>query len=137
MQWDATENAGFSKEKPWMKVNPNYVDINAREQENNLNSILNFYKKIIRVKKENEALIYGKYNLILAHHEQIYAYTRTLRNEKFIVIANLTNKEAKYTYKRERLNYKGLIISNYSIEKHEDITEILLKPFEARLYKIV
>ncbi|MBN3346894.1 glucohydrolase [Clostridium botulinum] len=137
MQWDATENAGFSKEKPWMKVNPNYVDINAREQENNLNSILNFYKKIIRVKKENEALIYGKYNLILAHHEQIYAYTRTLRNEKFIVIANLTNKEAKYTYKREKLNYKGLIISNYSIEKHEDITEILLKPFEARLYKIV
>ncbi|ACA45800.1 alpha-glucosidase [Clostridium botulinum] len=137
MQWDTTENAGFSKEKPWMKVNPNYVDINVRGQENNLNSILNFYKKIIRVKKENEALIYGKYNLILAHHEQIYAYTRTLGNEKFIVIANLTNKEAKYTYKREKLNYKGLIISNYSIEKHEDITEILLKPFEARLYKIV
>ncbi|ABS41478.1 glycoside hydrolase family 13 protein [Clostridium botulinum] len=137
MQWYTTENAGFSKEKPWMKVNPNYVDINAREQENNLNSILNFYKKIIRVKKENEVLIYGKYNLILAHHEQIYAYTRTLGNEKFIVIANLTNKEAKYTYKREKLNYKGLIISNYSIEKHEDITEILLKPFEARLYKIV
>ncbi|PIH03186.1 glycoside hydrolase family 13 protein [Clostridium combesii] len=137
MQWDATENAGFSKEKPWMKVNLNYVDINVKEQENDLNSILNFYKKIIRVKKENEALIYGKYNLILAHHEQIYAYTRTLENEKFIVIANLTNKEAKYTYKREKLNYKGLIISNYSIEKHEDITEILLKPFEARLYKIV
>ncbi|KGO12797.1 glycoside hydrolase family 13 protein [Clostridium botulinum] len=137
MQWDTTENAGFSKEKPWIKINPNYVDINVREQENNLNSILNFYKKIIRVKKENEELIYGKYNLILAHHEQIYAYTRTLGNEKFIVIANLTNKEAKYTYKREKLNYKGLIISNYSIEKHEDITEILLKPFEARLYKIV
>ncbi|NEZ94054.1 alpha-glucosidase [Clostridium botulinum] len=137
MQWDTTENAGFSKEKPWMKINSNYVDINVREQENNLNSILNFYKKIIRVKKENEALIYGKYNLILAHHEQIYAYTRTLGNEKFIVIANLTNNEVKYTYKREKLNYKGLIISNYSIEKHEDITEILLKPFEARLYKIV
>ncbi|AJE10133.1 glycoside hydrolase family 13 protein [Clostridium botulinum] len=137
MQWDITENAGFSKEKPWMKINSNYVDINVREQENNLNSILNFYKKIIRVKKENEALIYGKYNLILAHHEQIYAYTRTLGNEKFIVIANLTNNEVKYTYKREKLNYKGLIISNYSIEKHEDITEILLKPFEARLYKIV
>ncbi|APU60541.1 glycoside hydrolase family 13 protein [Clostridium botulinum] len=137
MQWDTTENAGFSKEKPWMKINSNYVDINVRKQENNLNSILNFYKKIIRVKKENEALIYGKYNLILAHHEQIYAYTRTLGNEKFIVIANLTNNEVKYTYKREKLNYKGLIISNYSIEKHEDITEILLKPFEARLYKIV
>lgn len=116
MQWDTTENAGFSKEKPWMKINSNYVDINVREQENNLNSILNFYKKIIRVKKENEALIYGKYNLILAHHEQIYAYTRTLGNEKFIVIANLTNNEVKYTYKREKLNYKGLIISNYFIK---------------------
>ncbi|HDK7166707.1 TPA: alpha-glucosidase [Clostridium botulinum] len=136
MQWDATENAGFSKEKPWMKVNPNYVNINVREQENNLDSILNFYKKIIKIKKKNEALGYGKYNLILEHHEQIYAYTRILEHEKFIVIANLTNKKAKYIYNKEKLNYKGLIISNYPVEKHEDITEIVLKPFEARLYKI-
>ncbi|AUM95498.1 TPA: alpha-glucosidase [Clostridium botulinum] len=136
MQWDTTENAGFSKEKPWMKVNPNYVNINVREQENNLDSILNFYKKIIKIKKKNEALIYGKYNLILEHHEQIYAYTRTLEYEKLIVIANLTNKKAKYIYNKEKLNYKGLIISNYPVEKHEDITEIVLKPFEARLYRI-
>ncbi|EKS4342420.1 alpha-glucosidase [Clostridium botulinum] len=136
MQWDATENAGFSKEKPWMKVNPNYVNINVREQENNLDSILNFYKKIIKIKKKNEALVYGKYNLILEYHEQIYAYTRILEHEKFIVIANLTNKKAKYIYNKEKLNYKELIISNYPVEKHEDITEIVLKPFEARLYKI-
>jgi len=136
MQWDTTENAGFSKEKPWMKVNPNYVNINVREQENNLDSILNFYKKIIKIKKKNKALVYGKYNLILEHHEQIYAYTRILEHEKFIVIANLTNKKAKYIYNKEKLNYKELIISNYPVEKHEDITEIVLKPFEARLYKI-
>ncbi|WP_434303039.1 glycoside hydrolase family 13 protein [Clostridium botulinum] len=136
MQWDTTENAGFSKEKPWMKVNPNYVNINVREQENNLDSILNFYKKIIKIKKKNEALIYGKYDLILENHGQIYAYTRTLNHEKFIVIVNLTSKEAKYSYNKEKLNYKGLIISNYPVEKHEDITEIVLKPFEARLYKI-
>ena len=136
MQWDTTENAGFSKEKPWMKVNPNYVNINVREQENNLDSILNFYKKIIKIKKKNEALVYGKYNLILEYHEQIYAYTRILEHEKFIVIANLTNKKAKYIYNKEKLNYKELIISNYPVEKHEDITEIVLKPFEARLYKI-
>ncbi|MDU5012920.1 MAG: alpha-glucosidase C-terminal domain-containing protein, partial [Clostridium botulinum] len=110
--------------------------INVREQENNLDSILNFYKKIIKIKKKNKALVYGKYNLILEHHEQIYAYTRILEHEKFIVIANLTNKKAKYIYNKEKLNYKELIISNYPVEKHEDITEIVLKPFEARLYKI-
>ncbi|KOR26751.1 alpha-glucosidase [Clostridium sp. L74] len=137
MQWDVTENAGFSKEKPWLKVNPNYLNINVNKQENDPNSILNFYKKMIKIKKENEALIYGKYDLILENYEQIYAYTRTLDYEKFIVIVNLTNKEAKYSYDKEKLNYKGLTLSNYLVEEHEDITELVLKPFEARLYKIV
>ncbi|MGO5064971.1 MULTISPECIES: glycoside hydrolase family 13 protein [unclassified Clostridium] len=137
MQWDVTENAGFSKEKPWLKVNPNYLNINVNKQENDPNSILNFYKKMIKIKKENEALIYGKYDLILENHEQIYAYTRILNHEKFIVIVNLTNKEAKYSYDKEKLNYKGLTLSNYLVEEHEDITELVLKPFEARLYKIV
>ncbi|NFA60313.1 alpha-glucosidase [Clostridium sporogenes] len=136
MQWDVTENAGFSKEKPWLKVNPNYLNINVNKQENYPNSILNFYKKMIKIKKEDEALIYGKYDLILENHEQIYAYTRTLDYEKFIVIVNLTNKEAKYSYDKEKLNYKGLTLSNYLVEEHEDITELVLKPFEARLYKI-
>ncbi|EJO5348665.1 alpha-glucosidase [Clostridium botulinum] len=136
MQWDCTENAGFSKGKPWLKVNPNYIIINVKKQEKDINSILNFYKKIIKMKKENNGLIYGKYKLILEEHEQIYAYTRTLEHEKFIVITNLTNKEAKYIYNKEKLNYKGLMLSNYEVEKHEDITEIVLKPFEARLYKI-
>ncbi|OOO68616.1 glucohydrolase [Clostridium tepidum] len=137
MQWDVTENAGFSKAKPWLKVNPNYININVKKQENDPNSILSFYKKIIKIKKENEALIYGKYDLILENHKQIYAYTRTLNHEKFIIIVNLTNKEAKYTYDKEKLNYKGLMICNYLVEEHEDITELLLKPFEARIYKIV
>ncbi|NFV11523.1 alpha-glucosidase [Clostridium sporogenes] len=137
MQWDVTENAGFSKGKPWLKVNPNYLKINVKKQENDPNSILNFYKKMIKIKKENEALIYGKYDLILENHEQIYAYTRILNHEKFIVIVNLTNKEAKYSYDKEKLNYKGLTLSNYLVEEHEDITELVFKPFEARLYKIV
>ncbi len=137
MQWNVTENAGFSKGKPWLKVNPNYLNINVKKQENDPNSILNFYKKMIKIKKENEALIYGKYDLILENHEQIYAYTRTLEHEKFIVIVNLTNKEARYSYDKEKLNYKELTLSNYLVEEHEDITELVLKPFEARLYKIV
>lgn len=137
MQWDASRNSGFSEGEPWIKLNPNYININVKEQENNTNSILNFYKKIIKTKKENETLIYGKYDLILEEHEQIYAYTRALADEKFIVIVNLTDKEARYSYKKEKLNYKGLMLSNYPVEKHEDIMEILLKPFEARLYKIV
>lgn len=137
MQWDASENAGFSKVKPWIKVNPNYININVKQQEDDCNSILNFYKKMIKIKKQNETLIYGSYDLILENHEQIYAYTRTLKDEKFIIITNLTNKEAKYSYDKEKLKYKELILSNYVVEKHKDTTEIVLKPFEARMYYLI
>lgn len=137
MQWDASENAGFSKVKPWIKVNPNYININVKQQEDDCNSILNFYKKMIKIKKQNETLIYGSYDLILENHEQIYAYTRTLKDEKFIIITNLTNKKAKYSYDKEKLKYKELILSNYLVENHKDTTEIVLKPFEARMYYLI
>lgn len=137
MQWDSSENAGFSKGKPWLGVNSNYKEINVEEQENDENSILNFYKKMIKIKKENKALIYGKCDLILEEDDEIYAYTRTLKDEKFIIIVNLTNNKSKYKYEKEKLNYKGLILSNYIVEKHEDINNIELRPWEARIYKLI
>lgn len=137
MQWDSSKNAGFSKGKPWLLVNPNYKEINVEEQRNDEDSILNFYKKMIKIKKENRALIYGKCDLILEDHDEIYAYTRTLENEKFIIIINLTNNESNYKYEKEKLNSKGLVLSNYSVEKHEDINEIKLRPWEARMYKLI
>ena len=136
MQWNNSENAGFSKSNPWIKINPNYIDINVENQLRDEESILNFYKKMIKIRKENEALIYGEYKLILEDDENIYSYIREFENEKFIIITNLTDKYVEFNYDSEVLKYKNLLISNYKVEPHIDITNIKLKPYEARLYKL-
>ena len=136
MQWDSSENGGFTKGKPWIGVNKNYKNINVDLQLKDENSVLNFYKKMIKVMKENQALVYGKYNMILENHEKIYAYERILNDEKFLVITNLSNDEVGYSYEFNELKFENLIISNYSVKKHDVKTTIRLKPWEARMYKL-
>lgn len=136
MQWNSSKNAGFTCGKPWIGVNENYKTINVEVEERDENSVLNFYKKLIKLKKSNEALIYGVYDLILEEDENIFAYTRTLNNEKFLIIANLTEEKAKYIYEKEKLNSKDLILNNYEVCAHENLTEFTLKPYECRVYKL-
>ena len=90
---------------------------------------------MIKVRKENKTLIYGSYDLILEDDDKIYAYTRYMKNERFIVIVNLSHDEVLYSYDEE-LKYENLLINNYEVEKHDVIKEIKLKPYEARLYRI-
>ncbi len=136
MQWNSNKNAGFTCGKPWIGVNENYKTINVEVEERDENSVLNFYKKLIRLKKSNEALIYGVYDLILEEDENIFAYTRTLNNHKFLIMANLTEEKAKYIYEKEKLNSKDLILNNYEVCAHENLTEFTLKPYECRVYKL-
>lgn len=136
MQWNSSINSGFSKHKPWIEINDNFKDINVEKQINNEDSILNFYKKMIKIRKSNNELIYGEYKLILKNDDSIYAYIRELNDKKFIIITNLTNKTAEYIYKDEVLKYKNLLISNYKVSKHDDLNTLNLKPYEARMYKI-
>ncbi|HBI6973970.1 MAG: alpha-glucosidase [Clostridium perfringens] len=136
MQWNANKNAGFTCGKPWIGVNENYKTINVEVEERDENSVLNFYKKLIKLKKSNEALIYGVYDLILKEDENIFAYTRTLNNEKFLIMANLTGENAKYMYEKEKLNSKDLILNNYEVCEHKNLTEFILKPYECRVYKL-
>ena len=136
MQWNNTENAGFSDAKPWIGVNENYSEINVEDQLKDKNSILNFYKKIIKLKKSSEALIYGKYELILEDHDQIYSYMRIHNEEKYIVICNLSNETVNYNYNDVKLNFDDILISNYKVNKHSQINNFDLKPWECRLYKI-
>ncbi len=136
MQWNSSKNAGFTCGKPWIGVNENYKTINVEVEERDENSVLNFYKKLIKLKKSNEALIYGVYDLILEEDENIFAYTRTLNNHKFLIMANLTEEKAKYIYEKEKLNSKDLILNNYEVCAHENLTEFTLKPYECRVYKL-
>lgn len=137
MQWDASENAGFTQGTPWIKLNPNYKEINVESQINDEDSILNYYRKLIKIRKENEVVVYGQYDIILEDHEEIYAYTRTQENEKLLVICNFSQNTPEFNLPENiEFNTKELIISNYEVDEKEDIKKINLKPYEGRVYKL-
>ncbi len=134
MQWSSDENAGFTTGIPWLAVNPNYKKINVEAQQKDPHSILHFYKKMIRLKKANEVFTYGTYDLLLQDDPQLFAYTRTLNEEKVMVMANLSSSDAKvegFSFK-----YDQLLLNNYDVEEHETLHAIKLKPYETRVYHI-
>lgn len=136
MQWNITKNAGFTTGTPWLKVNPNYKQINVESCLADPASIYHYYKKLIKLRKENETLIYGNYDLVLEDHEEIYAYTRTYGDEVFLVMANLFAEEAVLVLP-DNFNGKkaSLCLSNYSVEA-EAAGSITLRPYEARVYRL-
>ena len=93
MQWDDSENAGFTTGTPWIKVNPNYKEINAKQQVGNPDSVFSYYKELIRLRHENEVIVYGDYELLEPDNEELFIYTRTLGNEKLMVLCNFTDHD--------------------------------------------
>jgi len=131
MQWDNKKNAGFSKAKPWIKVNDNYKKINVKNQEKDLDSILNHYKLLIKLRKENSTLVYGKYEDLDPMHTKIFSYKRWDENDVFIIHLNFSNCLVKIN-SNEIKDYK-LVISNYTFAKKS----YNLNPWEARIYKLI
>lgn len=138
MQWDDSPYAGFTTGTPWIKINPNYPDINVAHDLKDSNSIFHYYQKIIRLKKENLIMIYGDYQLILEDDEHIYSYLRTLNKDRLLIILNFFSNQTIFNLPAN-IDYrdKKLLISNYDIEESEDIKRIYLRPYEARVYKLV
>ncbi|MCM3635571.1 glycoside hydrolase family 13 protein [Paenibacillus camelliae] len=135
MQWSAEEGAGFTTGSPWLKINPNYKTINVAAAQQDESSILNYYKKMIKLRKADELLIYGKYDLILPEDEQVYAYTREWNGEKAVIIVNMFGQEAQITLPEELNSYRfELVLSSIhtsaSYEQH-----MTLAPYEARIYR--
>jgi oligo-1,6-glucosidase len=130
-QWDATPNAGFTTGNPWIKVNPNYITINAAAQEKDVNSCLNYFRKMIKLRKENKALIYGKYTLLDKTNEDVYAYTREQDGKKFLVLLNFKNKMGKANTGINVANAKR-ILGNYSNSANDGS----LQPYEAIIYEL-
>lgn len=126
MQWDASENAGFTVGTPWIAVNPNYKKINVSDQLKREDSVFNYYKKLIRLRKENEIIVYGNYELLLPEDENIFAYVRTLDNQKLLVVCNFSKTEQKFDFSGYE-NAK-VLISNYNGDAGKDG---ILKPYEA------
>ena len=128
MQWDDSAYAGFSTATPWIMVNPNYTKINAKDQVNREDSVFKYYQKLIKLRHESELIVYGTYDLILDDDKDIYAYIRTLGDEKLIVYCNFSENTREVEIPEEFVNGKALI-SNYSDAKVNH--KITLRPYEA------
>ena len=127
MQWDDSAYAGFSTTNPWIMVNPNYTKINAKDQVNREDSVFKYYQKLIKLRHESELIVYGTYDLILDDDKDIYAYIRTLGDEKLIVYCNFSENTREVELPEEFVN-KKVLISNYSAKANQKIT---LRPYEA------
>ena len=137
MQWDDSAQAGFTSGTPWIKVNPNYQAINVKQALADSNSIFYYYQHLIRLRKENPVIVYGRYEPILNDHEEIYAFTRTCENDRLLVILNFRKQTPAFDLPHDvRFSDKSLLISNYAVDPHEDIRQFILRPFEARVYRL-
>ena len=114
MQWDDSENAGFTEGTPWIMVNPNYKEINAGEALSREDSVFYYYQKLIRLRHENPVIVYGGSKLLLPEHEALYVYTRELGGRKLLVICNFSEKEQEMELPEEFRGKDGtVLISNY------------------------
>ena len=129
MQWDDTEHAGFTEGTPWIAVNPNYKEINAKAGTEDICSVFHYYKKLISLRKHNPIIVYGKYELLLPEDENLYVYTRTLEEEKLLVVCSFTDQETAFSISEEFVGAE-CIISNTGREKYE-AGEMILNPYES------
>ena len=151
MQWNSSENAGFSTAKPWFYVNPNYKRVNVEKEESDENSILNFYRKCLALRKSSKTLIYGEYKEYFPKDPNIYMYERSLDGESFLIICSFSrfpqkaHKPKKFAgrhgelvlcnYPKKPINYGGILgpieqeLSEFELKKG------YLRPYETRVYR--
>ena len=131
MQWDASDNGGFTSGTPWLQVNKNYKTINAAAQVNDPDSVFAYYKKLIALRHTNEVMVNGVYDVLIPDHPQIYAYTRTLGDKQLLVLCNDSEKEVGVPAEIEEkiAGAQGILIQNY-----KDVKAGVLRPYEAVVY---
>lgn len=131
MQWDDSKNAGFTQGTPWIKVNPNYKEINAKSQVNDENSVFSYYKKMIRLRKENPVIVDGKFTMLVPDDENVFAYVRENETDKLLVVCNFFDKTIDNPVKEDFGKYELLAANYENVSAHET-----LRPYEARMYKV-
>lgn len=131
MQWDSSVNGGFSEGAPWIEVNPNYTDINVEAQKEDENSILHFYKNLIKFRKDHEIVVYGSYELLLADDPNVFAYKRSLGEQTLFVLCNFTDQSVDVEIPGYEEDKNQLVIHNDT-----EWTKGTLRPYEARVYLV-
>ena len=133
MQWDASDNGGFTSGTPWLQVNKNYKTINADAQVNDPDSVFAYYKKLIALRHTNEVMVNGVYDVLIPDHPQIYAYTRTLGDKQLLVLCNDSDTNVAIP---AELQEKIHAAKNILIQNYKDTDESTLRPYEAVVYAL-
>ena len=135
MQWSKEKNAGFTEGKAWLHINDNYRYINVEDSINDENSILNYYKKLIKLRRENDVIKYGTFELILDNHKEVFAYIRKYKNIELLVICNFysNNIEIELPNEYSEYSYETLLTNYTDSAKFSNV--ISLRPYETIVYK--
>lgn len=138
MQWDDTENAGFTEGTPWIGVNPNYTSINAKAELKNPDSVFHFYQELIRLRKQYKIIVYGSFELLLPDSPSVFAYIRRMKNQKLLVVCNFTEQPQEIAVPQEFQGFVQCLISNEHGQK--DIQELgtarQLEPYGTSVYYV-
>ena len=136
MQWSKEKNAGFTEGKAWLHINDNYRYINVEDSINDENSILNYYKKLIKLRRENDVIKYGTFELILDNHKEVFAYIRKYKNIELLVICNFysNNIEIELPNEYSEYSYETLLTNYTDSAKFSNV--ISLRPYETIVYKL-
>ncbi len=132
MQWDDSLYAGFGTVQPWIDVNPNYKEVNVEKALADPDSVLHYYRELIRLRKRYDVIVYGDYSPLLEEHSDVFAYRRTLNDETLIVVASFSEREQMVDL-GEPTSEPSLLLANYPLAA-EPLTALWLRPFEARIY---
>jgi Glycosidases len=130
-QWDKSNNAGFTAGTPWIKVNPNFTNVNVAAEEKDSLSCLNYFRELIKLRKRNRVFVYGKYHLLDKDNPSVYAYTREMDGKKVLVLLNFTDKLAPFNTAINMDNGR-LLIDNYG----KASSASTLRPYEAAVYQL-
>ena len=136
MQWDQSENGGFSKTIPWLKCNPNHKLINVGESESDPDSILHFYRKMIKFRKDHDLLVYGEFHPLMEEDPDLFVYERYDNQDKMLVILNFSNSKRSLTSNIEGLKSATCLMSNYKEQISPESNTFYLRPWEGNIFKI-
>ena len=128
MQWDASDNAGFTTGTPWLKVNPNYIEINAKDNLEDPDSVFACYQKLIALRKSYPIFVDGHFHLLLEEDENFFAYMREDENSELLVVANFFDQQVNLPLELDLQDYT-ILYQNY-----KDTSGNLYRPYEARIY---
>jgi oligo-1,6-glucosidase len=137
MQWDDSKHAGFTAGEPWIGVNPNHKQIHAEQAISDTDSVFHFYRKLIKLRKTNRIVVDGSYDLLYEEHDQIYAYMRSLGNERLLVVLNFYSGHPEFHWPEWlRFGSCELLLGNYEPDGNAPGISFVMRPYEARIYRM-